>query len=298
MAYVPNVVQDQHNIVLFADDTSLIFKVDRKEKSFDTINDALNTVVNWFTANNLLLNSKKTKCIKFTLPNVKQVTNAKIKLKGDELEFEDKTVFLGVTLDSKLQWHAHIATLAGKLSSAAYAVRRIRQLTSVETARLVYYSYFHSVMSYGILLWGKAADIQTIFVLQKRAVRSIYELKARDSLRDKFKEANILTVACQYILENIMYVRKNLQEYKLNSDIHDYNTRNKHKIAVKASRLRKVSTSFVGNCIRFYNTIPTEIVNLPISKFKSHIKSNLLSKAYYTVNDFLNDKNAFKPVVV
>lgn len=295
---LPNVLQDKHDIVLFADDTSLIFKVDRKEKSFDSINDALNTVVKWFTANNLLLNSKKTKCIRFTLPNVKQVNDTKIKLKDYELEFEDRTVFLGITLDSKLQWHAHIAALAGKLSSAAYAVRRIRQLTNVETARLVYYSYFHSVMSYGILLWGKAADIQTIFVLQKRAVRSIYELKARDSLRDKFKEANILTVACQYILENIMYVRKNLHEFKLNSDIHDYNTRSKNKIAVKASRLRKISTSFVGNCIRFYNKIPAEIVNLPFSKFKSHVKSNLLSKAYYTVNDFLNDKNAFKPVVV
>ncbi|CAH2229502.1 jg17618 [Pararge aegeria aegeria] len=64
------------------------------------------------------------------------------------------------------QWGAHIIeTLAGKLSSAAYAVRKIRQLTDVETARLVYFAYFHSVMSYGILLWGRAADIETI--LQK-----------------------------------------------------------------------------------------------------------------------------------
>lgn len=293
---LPKVVQERHDIVLFADDTSLIFKVNRKENRFESINDALSTVLNWFTANNLLLNAKKTKCIKFTLPNVKQVNNSKIKIKGDTLEFEDRTVFLGVTLDSKLQWHAHIATLAGKLSSAAYAVRRIRQLTNVETARLVYFSYFHSVMSYGILLWGKAADIQTIFVLQKRAVRSIYGLGARVSLREKFKDASILTVASQYILENIMYVRKNINEFKLNSDIHNYNTRNKHKLAVPAHRLRKVSTSFVGNCTRFYNKVPTDIVNLPLNKFKSHVKSSLLSKAYYAVNDFIDDKDAFKPV--
>ncbi|CAH2227632.1 jg27980, partial [Pararge aegeria aegeria] len=31
-----------------------------------------------------------------------------------------------------------IDTLAGKLSSAAYAVKKIRQITDVETARLVY----------------------------------------------------------------------------------------------------------------------------------------------------------------
>lgn len=294
---LPNLVQDKHDIVLFADDTSLIFKVKRQENNFDVVNDALSTIVDWFTANNLLLNAKKTKCIKFTLPNVKQVDCAKVSLKGDVLEFEDKTVFLGVTLDSKLQWNAHIATLASKLSSAAYAVRRIKQLTNVETAKLVYFSYFHSVMSYGILLWGKAADIQTIFVLQKRAVRSIYSLGARESLREKFKETNILTVASQYILENIMYVRKNQHEFKQNSDIHHYNTRSKNKLVMPTHRLRKVGTSFVGNCVRFYNKIPNDVVNFPCSKFKTHIKRHLLNKAYYTVNDFLDDNDVFKPVV-
>ncbi|CAH2242976.1 jg13419 [Pararge aegeria aegeria] len=48
---------------------------------------------------------------------------------------ENSTFFLGVTLDCKLQWGAHIETLAGKLSSAAYAVRKMRQLTDAETVK-------------------------------------------------------------------------------------------------------------------------------------------------------------------
>ena len=104
----------------------------------------------------------------------------------------------------------YIISIAGRLSSAAYAVRKIRQLTDVETARLVYFSYFHSIMSYGILLWGRAADIESIFILQKRAVRAIYNLHRRESLRELFKRINIMTVPCQFIYENIMYVRKNL----------------------------------------------------------------------------------------
>ncbi|VVC97338.1 unnamed protein product [Leptidea sinapis] len=70
--------------------------------------------------------------------------------------------------------------LANRLSSAASAVKKIRQLTDIDTARLVYFSYFHSTMSYGILLWGNAADINTIFVLQKRAIRTIYNLGPRE----------------------------------------------------------------------------------------------------------------------
>jgi hypothetical protein len=293
---LPKLVKDKHDIVLFADDTSLIFEVDRRQSNFESINNAISTVENWFTANNLLLNAKKTKCIKFTLPNVKQINNSKIAINGDTMEFENQTVFLGVTLDAKLQWHPHIATLAGKLSSAAYAVRRISHLTNIETARLVYFSYFHSVMSYGILLWGKAADIETIFVLQKRAVRGIYKMRGRASVREKFKEANILTVASQYILENIMYVRNNIQEFKLNRDIHSFNTRNKNQIAVPGHRLAKVRSSFAGNCTRFYNKVPTEVVNLPLNQFKSYVKLYLLRKEYYTLKEFIGDKDAFKPV--
>ena len=134
------------DIILFADDTSLIFKIDRKDTDVLHVNDSLAVLSKWFAANNLLLNANKTKCIKFSLPNVPQV-GLNLKLDGKKLVAITETIFLGITLDSKLQWGAHIRTLSGRLSSAAYAVRKIRQLTDIATARLVYFSYFHSIMS-------------------------------------------------------------------------------------------------------------------------------------------------------
>ena len=290
---LPHLVQDKHDIVLFADDTSLIFKVDRKQDNYNFINGSLQSIVNWFTVNNLLLNAKKTKCIKFTLPNVMECNDSKVVLKDDFLGFEQNTVFLGITLDSKLQWGPHISKLTGRLSSAAYAVKKIRQYTDVDTARLVYFSYFHSVMSYGILLLGKAADIQSIFVLQKRAVRSIYKMGSRASLREKFKEVNILTVACQYILENIIYVKKHIHLFKKNSDVHSFNTRSKDKLAVPYFRLQKVNTSFMGNCVRFFNKLPHDFQKMSLNKFKNFVKRHLIRKAYYNVNEFINDKTVF-----
>ncbi|CAH2105318.1 unnamed protein product [Euphydryas editha] len=40
-----------------------------------------------------------------------------------ELNLVNSTVFLAITIDSKLQWGLHIRPLADKLSSAAYASR-------------------------------------------------------------------------------------------------------------------------------------------------------------------------------
>jgi hypothetical protein len=292
---LPYMVKDLADIVLFADDTSLIFKIDRKDSALVHVNNALTIISKWFEANNLLLNAKKTKCLKFSLPNVRNDVEPNITLDGERLKIDNETLFLGINIDSKLQWGTHINVLSGKLSSAAYAVYRIRRLADVATARLVYFAYFHSLMSYGILLWGAAADIETIFILQKRAIRAIYEMRPRDSLRELFKEINILTLPSLYIYENIMHVRKNLYKFKLNSDNHNFNTRNKDKIAVPKFRLAKTNKkSFLGNSIRFYNKIPKEITGLTEGKFKNHVKSTLLKKAYYTISQYIEDKDAWK----
>ena len=279
-------------MVLFADDTSLIFKINRRAQNLDDVNNALLQVQNWFTANNLVLNEKKTKCIRFALPNVKS-SDCDIILNKEKLEFVDKTVFLGITLDSRLQWGSHLTSLAGRLSSAAYAIRKIRQYTDVDTARLVYFSYFHSIMSYGILLWGRAADIESIFILQKRAIRAIYNLRRRDSLRELFKDIGIMTVHCQYIYENIMYVRKNLHLFGKRGDRHNYSTRNRDQLVQPGFRLAKVDSSFMGYCLRCYNKIPQSILELNERKFKTCIKRTLCKQAYYKLSDYIADKNAW-----
>lgn len=280
------------NIVLFADDTSLIFKINRKDMDIVEPNNTLHVLSDWFSANNLLLNAGKTKCIRFSAPNVTKI-GTNIILDGKMLNLVPSTVFLGVTLDAKLQWGPHIEALAGKLSSAAFAIRKIRQVTDEATARLVYFAYFHSIMSYGILLWGSAADVETIFILQKRAVRAIYNLGPRDSLRELFKEINILTLPSLYIYQNILYTRKNMASFQKKSDIHNLNTRHKDKLAVPGFRLTKTSKSFMGNCVRFFNKIPSSIKDLPDARFKTVIKRILISKAYYSLKHYVDDKDAW-----
>ncbi|KAA5586706.1 hypothetical protein F3H14_35810, partial [Pseudomonas aeruginosa] len=103
---LPKFIETRHEVVLFADDTSLLFKIKRHLEDYDDVNDAILRVVHWFSVNNLLLNNKKTKCIKFTTPNVRQV-DTNITVSGETLELVDSTVFLGIPVDSKLQWGPH-----------------------------------------------------------------------------------------------------------------------------------------------------------------------------------------------
>lgn len=291
---LPNIVKELADIVLFADDTSLVFKVNRKTCDLGNLNKALTKLSQWFSVNNLALNSKKTKCVYFASSNFRGERNVEIFLNNEKLEIVDEALFLGLTIDSSLQWGPHINILSSRLSSAVFAIRKIRQLTDVQTAKIVYFAYFQSLMSYGILLWGSAADWKTIFILQKRAIRAIYKMKPRDSLRHLFKDIGILTMPSLYIFENIMYIRKHLPSYKKNSDSHHYNTRNKHKLSGHKYRLSKTTKSFMGSSIRFYNMIPKDITDLSDRQFKSKIKEILIKKSYYKINDYIDDKNAWK----
>ena len=47
--------------------------------------------------------------------------------------------------------------------------------------------------------------------------------------------------------------------------------------------------SFVGVGIKFYNKLPPSFLDLPFNSFKTTVKA----KTYYTVNDFLDDKNSW-----
>ncbi|RVE41165.1 hypothetical protein evm_014186, partial [Chilo suppressalis] len=240
---LPYFVKDNHEIVLFADDTSLLFKTKRRESQIDDVNRSISKVVHWFNVNN----------------------KTNVNIKDRHMSSVDTTVFLGITVDSKLQWGPHIDGLSKRLSSAAYAVMKIRQLTDIETARLVYFSYFHSVMSYGILLWGNAADIQTIFVLQKRAIRSIYNLKVKDSLRDKFKEIENNSNAD---MESEVNVEKD--DFKLPWAVY-----NDHVKVIKIKKKENNVTSYDVKCVHCQKTLTID--DRSTSNLRKHLSSFHLS---------------------
>ena len=68
------------------------------------------------------MNSEKT--IIFRAPNTK-VVKADVLLNGEPVDPVDSTVFLGITIDSTLQWLPHIDGLENRRSSATFAVNKI-----------------------------------------------------------------------------------------------------------------------------------------------------------------------------
>ena len=53
------------------------------------------------------------------------------------------------------------------------SVRALKRFLSLDSLKMVYYSYFHSVMTYGLIFRGNSHHSNIIFRLQKRIIRII-----------------------------------------------------------------------------------------------------------------------------
>ncbi|KOB71364.1 putative RNA-directed DNA polymerase from transposon BS, partial [Operophtera brumata] len=104
------------------------------------------------------------------------------------------TDFLGLTLDEHLNWKAHIEKTNNKISSFCYALSVLSDVSSIKVARSAYYGNIYSLLTYGIIFWGDTVNIESTFVLQKRSLRIMYNMKSDESLRTLFKENKYLTL--------------------------------------------------------------------------------------------------------
>jgi hypothetical protein len=118
--------------------------------------------------------------------------------------------------------------------------KQLRPLVSEGTLRTVYFSYIHSILSYGII-WANFSDSNKIFKPQKRAIRIITWSKNKESCRELFKKLNILLVYSQYtsILSISIHVVQNKHLYVTNQVIHNIGTRYKTNLHPPISNTNK-----------------------------------------------------------
>jgi hypothetical protein len=67
-----------------------------------------------------------------------------------------------------VNWSGHVDYIIPKLSSACYIIRSVKPYMPLNTLKSIYYSYFNTVMSYGLLFWGNSQQSSRIFIMQKK----------------------------------------------------------------------------------------------------------------------------------
>jgi hypothetical protein len=138
--------------------------------------------------------------------------------------------FLGMSLNETLSWDNHIEALAKKLDTTCYIIRSAKTYMSTSSLKTIYYTPFHSIMTYGIIFWGNSSLGATIFGLQKEAIRIMEECGNRVSCRDLFRKFHILPLTSQYLLSLIMFAVQHKNLFIISMDSHSLETRQSNNL--------------------------------------------------------------------
>jgi len=141
----------------------------------------------WFSTNKLVLNLEKTNIMKFITIN-QPYCALTVSYRDKCIEEAVNLKFLGIQIDNHLNWKNHIDQIIPKLSIACYMVRQMYHICNNDILRSIYFAYFHSIASYGIILWGNSSYSRKIFTLQNRIIRIMMVAHPRTSRRKLIKK--------------------------------------------------------------------------------------------------------------
>ena len=163
----PLTISKLANSIIFADDASIVISNTNQESFRNSINSTMIEIINWFQSNLLTLNCEKTHFLQFLTKKQNEI-KLQIVASNSIITNINSTKFLGLVIDSTLSWKDHIIELTSKLNKACYAIRTLKSFMSPDVLRMLYFSYFHATMSYGIIFWGNSHNSINIFKIQKR----------------------------------------------------------------------------------------------------------------------------------
>ena len=195
----------------FADDTNLLYMSNSIKKLNKLVNADLKHLVHWLNANKISLNVKKTEMVIFKSKQKKFEGDLKIKLCGKRLYPSESVKYLGVKIDTNLNWERHVNDLSIKLNRANALLFKMRKYVSLKILRSIYFAIFDSYLSYCCLVWAQnSSTIQRIVILPKKAVRIINFQPRNSHTSPLFKQSSILKFQDKICVENILFVSKSL----------------------------------------------------------------------------------------
>jgi len=242
--------------ILFAEDTSFIIaNRDETEFKFNT-NEIFNEINKWFHSNLLMLNYDKTYFLQFQTDHE---INTQVSFGNRKFATAQSLKSVGLTIDTSLTWKHHNSELTSRMNMACYAIRSIKPFMSLDVLRSTYFSYVHSIISYGIIFWGNLSHSEDIFKIQKRIIRIIMNSSQNVSCWQPLKELNILPIQSQYIFLILLSVTKNKYQFLSNSQVHKINIRQTSDLYVPTANLAIYQTGVHYSGIKIYNHLPTAI---------------------------------------
>jgi hypothetical protein len=205
---LPNAISHKAIPILFAGDTSILITGHNLLTLQDDPNATFGQISKWFQVNSLSLNISETYFIQFASKSSNYL-DININYENNYISKVNDAKFLGLYINNTLSWKIHIDKILPKLCSAYFAMRSVKPYLSQQTLLFIYYSYFHSIMSYCKIFWGHSSPSLRVFRLQKRIIRIMTGSRSRDLCKKTVYQSKTSVTPFSVYFSLLRFVMKN-----------------------------------------------------------------------------------------
>ena len=226
----------------------------------------------------------------FHRTRIKKYTNREIHICNEPIKCVSNTKFLGVIIDSKLNWAAHILYIKNKIAKSLGIIFKIRSFLDKLTLRNMYFTFIYPYLIYCVEVWGNANEthLTPLVKMQKKGIILITFSHYLDHTEPLFERLNIL------YLKKLVIQRISLLMYKYyhsilptplnelfipNNTHHSYYTRQHLDLHTNIGSTENVYRLFSFHGTHIWNhiskKIPTDVSYTCYKKMsKNYIKNN------------------------
>ena len=256
--------------VLFADDTTIHLTGPKAKDISIEMNTDLQHLDGWLTANRLTLNVNRTHVCYFKPKNASPIS--KLEIRNIHIKTTSSIKYLGVHIDDKLAWKAHISYLTNKINNSIGVVCKIRRHLNRRSLLTIYYSLVHSNLVYCQEIWGTAfkTTLLPLIRAQKKILRVICRAPYQAHSEPLFQELGIRRLQAEIQARKAILafkLVKNPTSYPIDINMehsHEYPTRFKQEnLPLQRYRTKKHGTKGIRNqLLQSYNSLHKEIKDL------------------------------------
>lgn len=208
-------LQNNSQIISYADDTALLFSADNWNDTFSLAQAGFDSVTRWLRTNMLTLNTDKTKYMTFSYNLLTQPSHdshaivahhcfdsTDIDCVCPKLSSTNTIKYLGIIIDRYLTFKAHIEALTTRVRKLIYVFKNLRYSAKGKLLKEVYLALCQSLLTYCISSWG-GAHKTTILNLEiaQRAILKVSTFRPfRFPTAELLAECDVLSVRQLFIL--------------------------------------------------------------------------------------------------
>ena len=132
----------------------------------------------------------------------------KISLNNVDIKRVEYVKYLGVLLDNKLNWKAHVHGLCSKLSRVCGIFYKLRHYIPQNTLRIVYFSLVQSHLQYSLNNWERAnkVTLHPLEIMQNKIIRASLFCHKRTLIENLYVKFYVLKLSDLIKLEYVKFM--------------------------------------------------------------------------------------------